>query len=231
MIKLNLGSGPNVFPDWINIDFVDLSGYFAFVKDVVPTLDPEKMKAMPPEQKKLADHFARGGTINLVLGDIRKGLLYPSGSVDLIYLGQVIEHLNPIYEAPHVLRECWRVLKPGGVLRIATPDLDLLLIAYENGKMDDFAAEQPAYYKEADDQGTKLSYIMFGSGGPHSNSEHYEGHMMIYSLHSIQVALEKAGFDATQMSNHGPGHSSNPTMQAEVVDTGVSHSLYMEAVK
>jgi len=227
-VKLNLGCGPNVFAGWVNIDKEDMTNYLLFLAN--PNTD---MGKMPPEQRKLAEQLRKEGpqAFPRQVADIRKGLMFLSGSVDLIYLGQVIEHLNPVYEAPALLRECWRVLVPGGTLRVATPDLDLLLNSYRAGGMDQFADEQPAYYKEADDQGTKLSYIMFGSGGPQSTAEHYEGHMMIYSPHSIQVALEKAGFDVRMMSNHGPGHSRDPTMQAEVVDTGVSHSLYMEAVK
>lgn len=43
---------------------------------------------------------------------------YPNGSYDLLVLNDVLEHLPTPLET---LRECWRVLKPEGVLLIQTP--------------------------------------------------------------------------------------------------------------
>lgn len=55
--------------------------------------------------------------------DLRKGLPYPDGSFDAVYHSHVLEHLDPT-SAEAMLRECVRVLKPEGVLRIVVPDLE-----------------------------------------------------------------------------------------------------------
>ncbi|GAB3907812.1 hypothetical protein GCM10029964_106590 [Kibdelosporangium lantanae] len=55
-------------------------------------------------------HMVRG---NLV------GLPLVSGSVDVVANLQVIEHL---WDQPGFLRECWRVLRPGGHLLVTTPN-------------------------------------------------------------------------------------------------------------
>ena len=58
--------------------------------------------------------------------DLRKKLPLPSDSFDFIYSEHVHEHLS--YEdGLNLLRECNRVLKPGGVLRISVPNLDLFI--------------------------------------------------------------------------------------------------------
>jgi SAM-dependent methyltransferase len=47
---------------------------------------------------------------------------FPEGSIHFIYAEQVIEHLD-YQDGLGMLRECHRVLAPGGKVRIATPDL------------------------------------------------------------------------------------------------------------
>jgi predicted SAM-dependent methyltransferase len=55
--------------------------------------------------------------------DMREPLPFPDLSIDAIFCEEGIEH---IAKAPAValLQECFRVLKPGGAIRISTPDLD-----------------------------------------------------------------------------------------------------------
>ncbi|MEB3168799.1 MAG: methyltransferase domain-containing protein [Synechococcaceae cyanobacterium] len=48
---------------------------------------------------------------------------------DYVFSEHMIEHL-PRAGGLHMLRECRRVLKPGGILRIATPDLSVVISLY-----------------------------------------------------------------------------------------------------
>ena len=66
---------------------------------------------------------------HVVAHDITKGLPYRGGTFDVVYHSHVIEHLTHD-EAISLLNECVRVLKPGGTLRIATPDLENLARTY-----------------------------------------------------------------------------------------------------
>ena len=61
--------------------------------------------------------------------DARKGLPYSDHAVDGVYSEHFFEHLTQA-EGLGFLRECRRVLKPGGAVRIAMPDLDELVNRY-----------------------------------------------------------------------------------------------------
>lgn len=61
--------------------------------------------------------------------DVRNRLPYDDNSVDFIYCEHFIEHLT-VEEGITVLKDFHRVLKVGGILRIATPDLDYVLFRY-----------------------------------------------------------------------------------------------------
>ena len=61
--------------------------------------------------------------------DVREGLPFPDGSISRIFSEHFIEHLTRP-QAIRFLLECYRALEPGGVCRIATPDLDDLVSGY-----------------------------------------------------------------------------------------------------
>jgi predicted SAM-dependent methyltransferase len=55
--------------------------------------------------------------------DLRRPLPLADRHADAVYHSHVLEHL-PRATADRLLRECHRVLKPGGILRVAVPDLE-----------------------------------------------------------------------------------------------------------
>ncbi len=61
--------------------------------------------------------------------DIRRPLPFKAGEVDACYASHVLEHL-PRSSAEDLLQECRRVLKPGGIIRLAVPDLEGIASAY-----------------------------------------------------------------------------------------------------
>lgn len=59
--------------------------------------------------------------------------MFEDNVADLIYSSHNFEYFSRD-DAPEVLKEWLRVLKPGGILRIAVPDFDKLLQVYEESK-------------------------------------------------------------------------------------------------
>jgi predicted SAM-dependent methyltransferase len=67
--------------------------------------------------------------VHIVTEDIFNLGQFPNSSVDFIYMSHLLEHVRR-KDQRKVLDEMFRVLKPGGVLRLGVPDFDLLLEMY-----------------------------------------------------------------------------------------------------
>jgi predicted SAM-dependent methyltransferase len=61
--------------------------------------------------------------------DLRKGIPYADDFFDVVYHSHILEHFKR-QRAGAFLRECYRVLKRGGVLRVAVPDLERIARDY-----------------------------------------------------------------------------------------------------
>jgi predicted SAM-dependent methyltransferase len=65
----------------------------------------------------------------VVACDIMKGLPYGSNEFDAVYHSHMLEHIDR-NQAPLFLRECHRVLKKGGIIRVVVPDLERIAREY-----------------------------------------------------------------------------------------------------
>lgn len=61
--------------------------------------------------------------------DLRQGIPFADETFDLVYHSHVLEHFSD-QNGVRFLRECARVLKPGGVIRVAVPDLEQIARLY-----------------------------------------------------------------------------------------------------
>jgi SAM-dependent methyltransferase len=61
--------------------------------------------------------------------DIRRPLPFPEDTFDSVYALHIIEHLTP-EEGREFVPEVFRVLRPGGIFRVSTPDLAGIIRAY-----------------------------------------------------------------------------------------------------
>lgn len=66
---------------------------------------------------------------NVQSHDVRKGLPYPDRYFDACYSSHVLEH-HIQTDAKNLVSECFRVLKPQGVIRIVVPDLESIVKSY-----------------------------------------------------------------------------------------------------
>jgi ubiquinone/menaquinone biosynthesis C-methylase UbiE len=66
---------------------------------------------------------------NIFIHNLRKPLPFGRGSFRAVYASHVLEHMY-LTEAQTLLRECFRVLEPGGIARIVVPDLKAHIMEY-----------------------------------------------------------------------------------------------------
>jgi predicted SAM-dependent methyltransferase len=66
---------------------------------------------------------------SVVVHDLERGIPFPDNSFSAVYHSHLLEHL-PKADAPGFLRECLRVLQPGGILRVVVPDLEKIARLY-----------------------------------------------------------------------------------------------------
>jgi predicted SAM-dependent methyltransferase len=92
--------------------------------------------------------------------DLRNGLPFRSNSVASIYSSHVFEHFYA-EELAALLRECHRVLAPGGFLRAVVPDMAVAVRAYLSGDAS-FFSDFPRSHRSL---GGKLSNLLFCEGG------------------------------------------------------------------
>ena len=59
-----------------------------------------------------------------------KGMPFLDNQFDVIYHSQVLEHI-PKDKAHKFIKECLRVLKPGGIIRVVVPDLENIVDEYK----------------------------------------------------------------------------------------------------
>ena len=83
-------------------------------------------------------HNLLDGWLNTTLYPLEPGTVFldasrpfpmPADSLDYIFSEHVIEHPE-FDEAEHMLRQCFRALKAGGRIRLATPDLKQIIALY-----------------------------------------------------------------------------------------------------
>lgn len=125
----------------------------------------------------------------LVYLDITEPLPFPDRTFDYIFSEHLIEHV-PHTKAIYHLQECYRVLKPNGKLRVATPDLQFLITLYNKDPKTDIqkryihkivngAFPDTGFYHET----FAINYFFRGWG-----------HEFIYDNATLQYTLHKAGF-------------------------------------
>ncbi|KAL1511101.1 hypothetical protein AB1Y20_005923 [Prymnesium parvum] len=164
------------------------------------------------------------GAHNMVLS-IRADTVLPfaSESVQMVYAEHVLEHMLPSAGGLRLVQEAYRLLVPGGVLRIATPDLALYMCGYSkpqpnNAEQAHFLQRHAMRFEPMERiAGRKISRSWSVLGGQNrqpseasivNNIFRNYGHQWIYDLDEVKLLAEGAGIDPSYVcrsdrSQHG----------------------------
>jgi predicted SAM-dependent methyltransferase len=141
---------------------------------------------------------------DVVYLDARKPFPLPDASFDMVFSEHMIEHLT-YADGLHCLRECRRVLRPGGRIRVATPSLDRLISLYEREP----TALQRRYVQWAVDSFVEDADAYL-PGFVLNNFLRDWGHRFVYDSQTLRHALESAGF--VDVEECPVGRSRNPEL-------------------
>jgi len=188
-LRLNLGSGFHPKPGWINIDLCE-------------------------------------DAADLQL-DLREPLPFPDASADFVYSEHFVEHLSypnladstawelespqARSEALTLLRECHRVLRPGGRLDVVVPDAERILDAYAARRERPFVHEDWWGPQWCDTPMHRVNYL-FRQGTEHRYA---------YDFETLRRVLEAVGFTDVERRSFDP----------ELDHRNATRSLFVRATK
>ena len=127
-----------------------------------------------------------------------------SAAFHYVYSEHMIEHM-PWAAGLDMLGECRRILKPGGTLRVATPDLAVLIGLYTS--RDPEAARYVRWIVDHAMTGVETYDPAFVI----NNAFRSWGHQFLYDAGLLEVALGKAGF--VNIRRCAYGESSDPNLR------------------
>jgi predicted SAM-dependent methyltransferase len=159
------------------------------------------------------------GQNEIEYGDVRCRIPLDDGSVEVLYSSHMPEHLDHD-DVQGFLKEAYRLLRPGGILRLAVPDLGFLVQEYLRiGDADRFIDATHLTRPHPRSLKDKILYIAVG---PRNHQWLYDGPSLCRLLTEagfIKVAVAEAG--TTRILKPGPLN----------LKEGYPESVYVEAEK
>ncbi len=201
IVKVNIGSGLSVAPGWLNVD-ASLNAFFskwpAFVLKLLYRISSVKKWYSIDDYL----HILKNNTF--IHYNVEYGLPFPDESVDYIYSSHLLEHLYK-EDAKKLLKEAYRVLKKGGIIRICVPDLEYAISLYQKGEKE-----------------KALNYFFTTSKASYLSTHRY-----MYDFDLLKHLLEEVGFTNVKKCSFRQGM----TPDIEILDNRPEETLYVEAIK
>jgi len=198
-VKVNLGCGLQVAPSWTNID----GSLNALIAAGPRWLSSIGYRFSGAREFYSQDYYC--GTLRencFIHHNLAYGIPLQDKVADFVYSSHFLEHLDRA-SARRLIEESFRVLKPGGVIRIAVPDLELAWEMYRRGEKDRMLYD----YFFADDGGG------FGQ------------HRYAYDYEMLSRLMSEIGFDKVERASFQKG----ATPDLPLLDNREDYTLFVEA--
>lgn len=131
-------------------------------------------------------------TKNKIYLDACKRFPFPNNSFDYIFSEHLIEHL-PYQQAQKFLEESHRVLRPGGKIRVATPNLDFLISLYDYQRSE-VEESYLAWANASFSHSVKKAHPTFVI----NNFFYSWGHSFIFCPETLSELIRQSGFASIQ---------------------------------
>jgi SAM-dependent methyltransferase len=197
--RLHLGAFDQAHAGWLN---TDISLHLLVAR--VPGL-PLALRRAGVIGDERWPAYQSGAFRTLRWLDVSRPFRFPDGAFEAVFAAHLLEHLHADV-AMRCLQECQRVLRPGGVIRLAVPDLDKMVADYDAADPDRF-----------------LDGIYQGRG---EHAKRSARHFWHYNERSLAELLRAVGFLEPRRCEFRQGRLPD----VEQIDTRPG-SLFMEATR
>lgn len=165
----------------------------------------------------------------VVLMDATQPFPLPSDTFDIVFSEHMIEHIG-FQEGLFMVKECYRVMKKGAVIRISTPNLKFLIDLYQEPKTQvqlDYIQFNKRYFK---DNRPMTDAIVI------NNFFRDWGHRFIHDFNTLTYILKQAGFkDIKQCEVYKSEHKELQNLEKHALELGeefnLLESFVVEAIK
>jgi predicted SAM-dependent methyltransferase len=200
--KINLGCGLAVAGGWVNID----GSLNALVATLPRSLHHVAYRMTGANRYYSEDEYCRLLREHYFIHhDLAYSIPLADGVADFIYSSHFLEHLFR-RDGERLLMESFRVLKPGGTVRVVVPDLEHALSLYIAGEKHKMLSDN--FFVEDDDS-------------------YYARHKYMYDFEMLADALTRVGFRDVRRCDFQKGN----TPDLDCLDNRPDESLFVEATR
>jgi SAM-dependent methyltransferase len=202
LVKVNLGCGLTTAPGWVNIDG-SINGLVSSLPAIIQKVAYRFSGAR--DYYSLED-YRRILTVNkFIHHNLEYGIPLTNECADFVYSSHLLEHLRK-EAAMNLMKEIFRILKPGGRIRIVVPDLEFAVSLFNKGEKkrmleDFFFVEQ--------------------------RGSSFARHKYMYDFELLKELLENGGLRDVTRCEFQKGR----VPDIELLDNQPDISLYLEATK
>ena len=186
-IRVNIGCGRTPTEGWLNFDNSPA------IKLAKSPFKYKLAKAIGLLNEGQIENIKWNMENNIQFADATKSIPLQTSSVDCIYTSHMVEHLSQ-KGVRSFLKEVKRVLKVGGVVRIAVPDLRIAVDDYlEKNDADAFMRGILVQAPEINTLKQKINLFVSG----------YRHHQWMYDGASLSKLLIEMGFSSAEVCKDG----------------------------
>ena len=176
-LGLNLGCGMDNPRKWLGVD----GGVYVLLQKV-PTPVLKLVSKLMDTQKTYSreEYIQKIRNANVLHHELDYGIPFDDNTIPAVFSSHLFEHITK-KDADRLLHECFRVLKPGGIIRVVVPSLDVEVERIRNAI-------------RSYDSGDPSSIQPWVTSNVVGYTNKYANHRWMYNFPELSDALRRAGF-------------------------------------